>query len=126
MKVVIFCCAACGLPVTGPLVWLEDRVLLSVKAETDYIPGGHYVRGGDDYLYDAVGQYLINRREARNIRPHPDYSRRQGCCGLDGCDGRNVVCANGHEVGTERSDCWLAHSVALDPSLVTPIPAGSV
>lgn len=34
-------------------------------------------------------------------------NRLNGCCGLDGCGGPNVLCANcGAEAGTMQSDCW--------------------
>jgi hypothetical protein len=39
-----------------------------------------------------------------NVGYHPDYGRRHGCCGLDGMDGMNRVCSEGHEVATESSD----------------------
>ncbi len=35
--------------------------------------------------------------------------------GNDGLDGNNSVCINNHEIGTEMSDCWQHHLVALDP-----------
>src|SRR6266571_1330633 len=44
---------------------------------------------------------------------HSDYHRRNGCCGLDGMDGPNLVCPNAHEVGTEKSDCWMPHAAVL-------------
>src|SRR5262249_40013798 len=53
---------------------------------------------------------------------HPDPRRRNGCCGMDGCDGMNLVCPEGHEVATERSDCWMAHAAWLDPAAAFPDP----
>lgn len=58
---------------------------------------------------------MINLEDAVNTRHHPDTRRLNGCCGLDGRDGLNTVCANGHEVGTEKSDCWMPHVLLLDP-----------
>jgi hypothetical protein len=29
-----------------------------------------------------------------------------------------LLCSNGHEIGTERSDCWMAHGAVLLPAVV--------
>ncbi|KUF19134.1 hypothetical protein [Streptomyces silvensis] len=51
---------------------------------------------------------------------HPDPLRVSGCCGLDGRDGPNLVCAGcGVEVATEESDCWTDNFVAVTAAAVT-------
>lgn len=47
-----------------------------------------------------------------------DGRRYNGCCGVDGLDGLNLVCPAGHDVGTEKSDCWMPHRAVFDPALV--------
>jgi len=48
--------------------------------------------------------------------------RRNGCCGLDGCDGPNRVCRQcTAEVATERSDCWTPQQVVLMPTAVEAV-----
>ncbi len=42
-------------------------------------------------------------------------SRLNGCCGLDGCNGPNRICACGAEVGTEMSDCWTSFLFIPNP-----------
>ncbi|MFD7507654.1 hypothetical protein [Streptomyces sp. NPDC059850] len=43
--------------------------------------------------------------------------RRNGCCGLDGCDGPNLVClVCTAEVATERSDCWTPNRSRSSPT----------
>ncbi|MGE7078108.1 hypothetical protein ACQKH1_07085 [Staphylococcus capitis] len=43
--------------------------------------------------------------------------RRNGCCGLDGCDGPNLVClVCTAEVATERSDCWPPNRSRSSPT----------
>jgi hypothetical protein len=127
---VVFRCSACELALTKPLARLDDLSRLSEKDGEDHVPQGFYLVApdpGEDggYYSEAAGQFLINLRDLRNTRRHPDGRRLNGCCGLDGCDGKNLVCVNGHEVGTERSDCWLAHSAALDPSAAEAAPEDS-
>jgi hypothetical protein len=124
MECVIFSCAHCGLPLTEPLSSLPDLSSLSEEDGKDHLPAGYYLvapppdeEGG--YYTEATGQYLVNRKDVRNTKYHPNRGRLNGCCGLDGCDGKNLVCLNGHEVATERSDCWMAHSTTLDPVAVT-------
>ena len=108
---------------TAPLTLLDDPQLLREVDGEDHVPVGFFwpapppgQTGG--YYTEAAGDFLVNLKDAINVRNHPDSKRLNGCCGLDGCDGRNTVCSNGHEVGTERSDCWMAHSLALDPNRV--------
>jgi hypothetical protein len=125
MGLAVFRCSTCCIALTPPLRLLTDVSMLSEQEGEDHLPAGYYYYwvapppdevGG--YYTDAAGEYLVHLKDAVNVLPHPDARRRNGCCGMDGCDGRNTVCANGHEVGIERSDCWLAHSLALDPSCV--------
>jgi len=63
--------------------------------------------------WSAAGRVLVNLADLVGTKHHPDYRRRAGCCGLDGLDGPNLVCSNGHEVGTEKSDCWMPHAAVL-------------
>ncbi|WP_157469362.1 hypothetical protein [Gemmata sp. SH-PL17] len=64
----------------------------------------------------SCGRFLLNLRDMVNTGYHPDGRRVSGCCGLSGIDGVNTLCANGHEVATESSDCWTGpHHVELEP-----------
>jgi hypothetical protein len=45
---------------------------------------------------------------------HSDARRLNGCCGLAGQDGPNLVCSGcGVEAATKESDCWTDNLVAL-------------
>ncbi len=80
------------------------------------LPSGTFiVSSGDSF---PARQIVANLTDLVNTGRHPNPRRLNGCCGLDGCDGRNRVCREGHEVGTERSDCWWAHAVHFDPGAV--------
>jgi hypothetical protein len=114
-----FRCAGCGLPVTRVVVPLCDEWLLNAADGSDYLPEGHFMISRGEYYTGTEGQILLNLKDLRNTKHHHDSRRLNGCCGLDGCDGINRVCTNEHEIGTERSDCWLPHAVHIDPSLVT-------
>lgn len=117
-----FRCARCGLLLTPPLQPLPDPALLVPEDGEDYLPDGYYVVNDGRYYAVDVGAYLVNRKDVFNTEPHPNPSRLNGCCGLDGLSGPNTVCRHGHEVGTERSDCWHAHSLALIPAAVVLEP----
>lgn len=123
MPSIRFHCATCGLDLTPPLQLLDDPALLIDEEEEDYLPDGFFTIADGEQYPATAGDYLINLKDAINTMPHPNPSRLNGCCGLDGLSGKNVVCLHGHEVGTERSDCWLAHSLALDPAAVVGVPA---
>jgi hypothetical protein len=66
------------------------------------------------------GTILLNPGDIRNVIPHPDLHRRNGCCRLDGLDGPNLVCAGcGIDVATEQSDCWVNWlDIRLEPDAV--------
>ena len=66
-----------------------------------------------DYWTRFEGCVLVNIADVIGTKTHPDASRLNGCCALDGLDGPNLLCENGHEVATAVSDCWMAHAVAL-------------
>ncbi|MFG3256872.1 hypothetical protein [Streptomyces sp. NPDC048172] len=66
---------------------------------------------------------VLARADLRGVGPHPSRRRRNGCCGLDGCDGPNLVCATcGTDLATEESDCWTPQQVTLLPGAVALIP----
>ena len=77
------------------------------------IPEGFFALGDDDYWPGSSRWPLVNRADLVGTQHHPDSHRNNGCCGLDGCDGPNLVCERGHEIGTEKSDCWMAHAAVL-------------
>lgn len=118
MDKVIFRCSICKLALSVPLVELVDRSMLCNKREKDYIGQGYFVVADDGFDSSAIGHYVINLDDAQNTAQHEDLNRFVGCCGPDGTHGRNTVCMNDHEVGTERSDCVTSRSLAFDPLCV--------
>lgn len=77
------------------------------------VPPGYFGINTPDYWTDGGDRVLVNLSDLVGTKHHDDLHRLNGCCGRDGCDGPNVVCMNGHEIGTEKSDCWMAHAVVL-------------
>jgi uncharacterized protein (TIGR02996 family) len=121
----VFRCAACRLPLTAPLWPLADDLWLSGSDGTALVPAGYYWPSDGTVWGGTEGHYCVNLSDLRNVRPHPEPGRRNGCCGVDGCDGVNTVCGNGHEVGTECSDCWMPHFLHLAPASVEVVDAGA-
>jgi hypothetical protein len=118
----ILTCAICQAPITNPVEELSYFSALSEEDGRPHLPAGfYYVALPDDDLQRPPGDYVLNISDLKDTKRHHDRSRLNGCCGLDGCDGFNTLCANGHEVGTERSDCWLSHFVVLAAEHVVPI-----
>lgn len=56
---------------------------------------------------------LVIAIDAYYFKKHTDSRRFSGCCGSSGTDGMNLTCANGHEVATEFSDCYMSHSISV-------------
>ena len=121
-----FYCKQCNLELTRELNELSDKSLLNNEPGFDYIPEGFFIflntssplvpsSDSDGSLGRDV---VINLKDLVNVRPHTDPTRTNGCCGLDGSDGFNTLCVNLHEVGTQSSDCWMAHECTLDAHLV--------
>ena len=107
-------CRECGVTLSRPLVWLVDESRIQHEDGEEIVPMGTLWQSDGDYY--PAGEWVIHRDDLINCQLHHEKGRLQGCCGLDGCDGPNRLCENGHEVATERSDCWWAHGVHLNPS----------
>lgn len=111
---IAFKCAQCGLMVTRPVRLLDAVPDLPSGDGVDLLPDGCCWR--DDRRGKSFGRFLLNLRDPINTRYHDDPRRTNGCCGPSGIDGVNTLCANGHEVATECSDCWTGpHHVELEP-----------
>jgi hypothetical protein len=112
----VFQCRRCHAPLTGPLTLLADAKKLSHREGTSLVPPGSYapVPEGQDF----AGTIAVSLTDLTGVGYHPDVRRLIGCCGPNGCKGRNRVCGCGYEIGTERSDCIWPQAVYLDLSRV--------
>lgn len=104
-------CNSCGLELTPPLEPLQYDSQLSFVDEQPMLPAGYFHPSDGEYFTGINGELLVAPESTANLIQHTDNSRIHGCCGLDGTDGPNQMCANGHEVATLRSDCWHPHVV---------------
>lgn len=111
----------CKIPVSKDITFLSNRSLLCEQDGKDYIPEGFYIIDNEEFFTDYFENYILNLKDVINLKNHFDFGRLNGCCGLDGCDGLNKTCINGHEIGTERSDCWLPHHIHINPEKVEEI-----
>lgn len=108
-----FACATCGCVLTRELRVLPRNVPLDQADKHPLLPQGTYRVSSGEFEPERPGDFLVNSADLQNTKHHSDPHRLNGCCGLDGCDGYNLLCPNDHEVGTERSDCWLPHYAVL-------------
>ncbi|MFD4707216.1 hypothetical protein ACFWM3_20435 [Gottfriedia sp. NPDC058432] len=112
-------CKECKIEISKQVTELKDLKMLSENVGKAYIPEGFFIIDSGEADINIKGFIIININDLINSNYHPDESRLNGCCGYDGLDGFNRVCFNNHEIGTENSDCWLPHFIALSPDLVT-------
>ncbi len=93
-----FHCATCGLQVTQDVA-LDDKWTYS------------YCVPFEDMMNTVMAEHAI-----------------AGCCGWSHCDGANVVCTKGHDLGVRVCDCWLGgdHGVFLDKCGVTSHVDGQI
>jgi hypothetical protein len=115
MKII---CQQCNVEVSKQVTELDDLSLLKQNDGEAYIPEGFFIVDNDKEDIRTKGTIIINLKDLINSKYHSDESRLNGCCGYDGLDGINRVCVNNHEIGTENSDCWMPHFIALEPLLV--------
>lgn len=113
-----FVSIATGEFITGPLAELTDDSVLSEADGSPHIPNGYFYKVKESFFSGSQGKWIIGIPDLISRHLHPERSRLNGCCGLDGCDGLNLVDAEGNEIGTEKSDFWMPHCVILEPTLV--------
>lgn len=73
---------------------------------------------------DFAPQVWMTRRDLLPVvQVTADMARLMGCCGLDGCNGPNIICACGAGIGTETSDCWTPWLFIPEPGATDWRPA---
>ncbi len=122
---IVFACPKCRRAITAPLLPLPAGISICRDDGRPAIPRGYFAPSDDDYWTGSAGRLLVHLEDLVGTRPHPDLGRHNGCCGRDGCDGPNLVCDLGHEIATERSDCWMAHAVVLVPGVLREGSSGN-
>ena len=115
----LFVCRVCHLPVTVPVSAFGDEAPLNLEMAEDLLPRGFFIRSDrssddDEGHLGKPGEIAVHLQDAVFTQRHPDGLRLQGCCGPDGMQGLNTICRYAHEIGTERSDCWMPHALWLD------------
>ena len=80
----------------------------------NWIPVGTYLEdvGSAAPYAQFGGGPIVNLADMVGVKRHPDRWF-DGCCGALGASGPNLLCANGHEVATEVSDCTTLNGVWL-------------
>ena len=103
-------CAKCHTVISKEIAELLDPSRLSLADGEPHLPEGFFriTTPGDDVIR-GDHEFILNLRDLVHTAHHTDARRSHGCCGRDGMDGMNIVCSNGHEIGTECSDCWMPH-----------------
>jgi hypothetical protein len=104
-------CAICSIAISNEIIQLQDLSLLIEDDGKDHISKGFYRIGTEhDDVIQADNGFILNIADMINTK----YSEQAafGCCGLSGGD-MNTLCNNGHEIGSECSDCWLPHYIHI-------------
>lgn len=112
-------CRKCNLVLTNKLTELTNIGNLNENDNVDFIQRGYFFVSDGEFFSESKGKIISNKHDLINSKNHSNSKRLNGCCGLDGLDGLNKMCENGHEIGTECSDCWMPHCVIFEPELIT-------
>ena len=87
------------------------------------MPQGTTVQENDTFFHQNVGGYVVNVDDVVNTRLTEDSKRLNGCCGLDGLDGPNLLCERcGAEVAVKKTDCWMPHCIIFEPDATKMVP----
>jgi hypothetical protein len=103
-------CKICNLPLTNE-VKLYTGKSFGVADKQNFIQKGFYTISDGEFFSGTEGKVIVCTEDLINAINHKDRSRLSGCCGLDGYDGPNKLCTNGHEVASEFSDCWMPRAI---------------
>lgn len=117
-----FHCRECGAALTGELEILslkdpsipkpdmadQQAVCLPGTGYKSYEPVQRSFDPKRPAKLEFSPQFWLNPKDVEGAtKLTTKAGRLSGCCGLDGCDGPNLVCKNcGAEAGTMQSDCW--------------------
>jgi hypothetical protein len=96
------------------LTEVTNTNLLNENDKESFVQTGYYFISDGDFFKESKGKIIMNKMDLINTKNHFDNKRLNGCCGLDGLDGPNKLCNNGHEIGTEYSDCWMPHCMIFE------------
>jgi hypothetical protein len=110
----VFTCPVCHVAITTPLLPLGPHQAISLENGKPAVPKGFFGLNNQEY-WSVTGRFLVNLGDLVGTG---HSGGANGCCGLDGLDGPNLVCANGHKIGTEKSDCWMPHAAVLLDSVI--------
>jgi len=83
----------------------------SAEPDEALVPAGSLHRSDGTVFSGSADCLVINAKDKRRLVRRSGAST--GCCGLDGLDGPNQLCACGAEVATEHSDCRAPHAVVF-------------
>jgi hypothetical protein len=115
---IILACPVCQATLTRPVAPMLAGEAICLADGKPAVPEGFFAIGNDDYWTASDGCLLVNLADLTDTQYHPEPRRNSGCCGRSGSDGPNLLCPNGHEIGTELSDCWMAHAAVFLPSVI--------
>jgi hypothetical protein len=110
MRTIKIYCKKCGVQLTDILHEVNNSVL-RFEDGVDMIQPDKF-----SILIDKCNdeKELVIANDEFYFKNHKDGRRFTGCCGSSGMDGMNKTCANGHEVATEFSDCYMPHYIAVN------------
>lgn len=111
-------CRSCGAALV-PGVERDAGVRFErTHAGATHVQRGAYAVIERSLLGALTGELVVHPEDAVGTVRVADATRLVGCCGPDGNWGRNRSCRCGAEVGTERTACWQAQGIFLDPRAV--------
>jgi hypothetical protein len=110
-----FVCLQCGVQLSEELrlAYLHER---NTEDRMSYLPRGLTIQEDGTFFHQNIGWHIVNVEDVLHTKLTEAANRLNGCCGLDGMDGPNLVCDTcGAEVAVKKTDCWMPHCVMFMP-----------
>ena len=85
----------------------------------DFLQRGRVIVEDGTYFQGKAGSPIVHTEDVLHVHLTDDWKRLNGCCGLAGCYGPNLLCDTCNVyVATKMTDCWTSHCVVFEAGSV--------
>jgi hypothetical protein len=123
---VCFCCNRCDAAITRILMVADTSQYTTRGGESwkfgePCFPAGVAIKERGDVWQAYAGCWLVQEDDVIGLSVTHWVERTNGCCGMTGWRGPNLVCRRGEHVASAETDCTVPNFVALSKDRVHPV-----
>ncbi|CAE6700626.1 hypothetical protein R69927_03263 [Paraburkholderia domus] len=125
-QLVCFRCNRCDAPITRALMIADTSQYTTRGGESwkfgePCFPAGFAIRERGDVWKAYAGCWLVQEDDVIGLSVTHHVDRTNGCCGMTGWRGPNLICRCGEHVASAETDCTVPNFVALNKDQVYPV-----